>query len=181
VCMIPVGTSWENPRTGTKITVTEASDERFRADRLIRPRSGKADGHVHLDFEQWFTVKSGTGVCEVDGKRIEATAGDRVEILRGVPHVDIYNESGEDLVAELEIAPSSEFVETFVRTLGHYLEADDLDDQDFFTPLQLFAVLHATRAKSFRTGIPIPVQKPLIAAAAVVARARGVKVVAAGR
>jgi hypothetical protein len=56
-----------------------------------------------------------------------------------------------------------------------------LDDHDFFTPLQLLAVLHAARAKSFRTGVPIPLQRPLIAAAAVVARARGVKVVAAGR
>jgi hypothetical protein len=49
------------------------------------------------------------------------------------------------------------------------------------TPLQLFAVVRATRAKGYRTGVPIPVQKPLIAAAAVVARARGVKVVTAGR
>jgi mannose-6-phosphate isomerase-like protein (cupin superfamily) len=179
--MIPLGTTWENPRTGGKFTIVECSDERFRAERLLRPHTGKADGHVHLDFDQWFGVKSGRGVCELDGERVEIAAGERIEVPRGVGHVDIYNDTGEDAVMELEIAPNSDFVRTFALTLGDLLTKDELDDQEFFTPLQLFAVLRACRAQSFRTGMPIPIQKPLIAAGAAIARARGVKVVATSR
>jgi mannose-6-phosphate isomerase-like protein (cupin superfamily) len=179
--MIPVGTTWENPRTGSKITILECSDERCRAERLIRPHTGKADEHVHLDFEQSFTVTSGRAVCEIDGKRIEIPAGQRADVPRGARHIDSYNATGEDVVMELEITPNSDFVTTFVATLGDLMVKDDLDDQEFFKPLQLFAVLHAGRAQSFRTGIPIPIQKPMIAAAATIARARGVKVVAARR
>jgi mannose-6-phosphate isomerase-like protein (cupin superfamily) len=179
--MIPVGTTYENPRTGGKVTVLECDEERLHIERLLRPHTGKADGHVHLDFDQWFTVKSGRGVCEVDGKRVDISPGERVEVPRGVGHVDIYNDSGEDTVMGLEIAPNSDFVRTFALTLGDLLTKDELDDQEVFTPLQLFAVLRACRAQSFRTGVPIPIQKPLIAAGAAIARARGVKVVASGR
>ena len=50
-----------------------------------------------------------------------------------------------------------------------------MNDQGEFPDLQLFVVLRATRARSYLAGPPVALQKPVIAAAAVLGRLRGYK------
>ena len=52
---------------------------------------------------------------------------------------------------------------------------DTVNEQGEFSDLQLFVVLHGTRAQSFRTGIPVAVQKPVIAVGAWIGRLRGLR------
>ena len=73
------------------------------------------------------------------------------------------------------MSPGSEFAECFISSLGHHMEQDTVNDQGEFPDLQLFVVLRATRARSYLAGPPVGLQKPVIAAAAVLGRLRGYK------
>ena len=92
---------------------------------------------------------------------------------RGTPHRNPYNATGEDLCLRQTVSPGSEFAECFISSLGHHMEQDTVNDQGEFPDLQLFVVLRATRARSYLAGPPVALQKPVIAAAAVLGRLRG--------
>jgi hypothetical protein len=66
-------------------------------------------------------------------------------------------------------------VESFVSALGHHMENDTVNEQGEFSNLQLFVVLRGTRAESYRVGIPVALQKPVIALGAFVGRLRGLR------
>jgi hypothetical protein len=85
-----------------------------------------------------------------------------VEIATRVPHQDIHNPHEEELTVRRTVEPVNDFVEAFADSYIYLLTRDKLDGQDEFRPLQLFPVLHATRAQSRITSIPIPLQKLLI-------------------
>jgi len=61
----------------------------------------------------------------------------------------------------------------FVSSLGHCMENDTVDKQGEFPDLQLFVILRATRAQSYIAGVPITIQKPVIAVGAWLGRLRG--------
>ncbi len=109
----------------------------------------------------------------VDGETREVKAGQTVEILTGVPHQDIHNPHESELTVRWTVAPVNDFVDAFADCYTHYLTRDELDDQDEFTALQLFPILRATRAQSWITRIPIPVQKLVIPMGAWLGRLRG--------
>ena len=167
-------TRYTNPRSGAWI---EASHD--GADYLIRvmkPHTGKADGHVHHDYLESFEVLEGTATFEIDGRRVTAGAGERIELPVGTPHVNAYNETDADLHLRHRASPGGVFVESFVDALGHHMENNTVNAQGEFSTLQLFVVLHGTRAQSYRTGIPIWIQKPVIALGAALGRLRGLRV-----
>jgi hypothetical protein len=142
-----------NPRTGAWIEPAREGED-LVMERLMKPRTGKADGHVHLDYVESFEVLEGTA---------------------GTPHVNPYNDTEADLRLRHRVSPSSAFAEAFLSALGHHMENATVNDQGEFSDLQLFVVLHGTRAKSYRTGIPIWVQKAVLPVGAAIGRMRGLR------
>jgi mannose-6-phosphate isomerase-like protein (cupin superfamily) len=171
--VIQAGESFENPRSGTRMEVRESTADVVVFDRRYPPDTGRADPHVHFDITQSWEVISGEGRVVIDGETREVKAGEVVEIPTGVPHQDIHNPHAGDLSVRFTVAPVNDFVEAFADCYTHYLTRDQLNKQDEFKPLQLFPILHATKAQSWINSIPIPIQKFLIPVGAWTARLRG--------
>jgi mannose-6-phosphate isomerase-like protein (cupin superfamily) len=168
------GRSWTNPRTGAWITwLPDGRDGVL--ERVMKPHTGKADAHVHLDYGESFEILDGTATIEVDGRTTTAGPGERVELSPGTPHRNPYNASDSDLRLRHRASPGGAFVGSFVSALGHHMENDTVNEQGEFSDLQLFVVLRGTRARSYRAGIPVALQKPVIALGALVGRMRGLR------
>jgi mannose-6-phosphate isomerase-like protein (cupin superfamily) len=167
--------TWTNPRTGAWIKLSSAGEDTV-LERVIKPHTGKADPHVHVDYVERFEIIDGTATVEVDGKATSAGPGERIELQPGTGHRNPYNQTDADLHLRHTASPGGRFVESFVSALGHHMENDTVNDQGEFSQLQLFVVLHGTRAGSYRTGIPIWLQKPVLALGAAVGRRRGLRV-----
>jgi mannose-6-phosphate isomerase-like protein (cupin superfamily) len=167
--------SWTNPRTGAWLRWSPVGTDGM-IERVIKPHTGKADPHVHYDYVERFEIIDGTATVEVDGKAISAGPGERIELRPGTGHRNPYNQTDADLHLRHTASPGGRFVESFVSALGHHMENDTVNDQGEFSQLQLFVVLHGTRAGSYRTGIPIWLQKPVLALGAAVGRLRGLRV-----
>jgi mannose-6-phosphate isomerase-like protein (cupin superfamily) len=168
------GRTWKNPRTGAWVTWLPDGDDGV-LERVMKPHTGKADPHVHLDYVESFEIIAGTATIEVDGRTVTAGPGERVELSPGTGHRNPYNASDSDLRLRHRASPSGTFVESFVSALGHHMENDTVNEQGEFSDLQLFVVLHGTRAKSYRVGIPVALQKPVVALGAFVGRRRGLR------
>jgi mannose-6-phosphate isomerase-like protein (cupin superfamily) len=172
--MAPGERTWTNPRTGAWLKASSAgADAVF--ERVMKPHTGKADPHLHLDYVERFEILEGTATIELDGREITAGPGETVEVPLGIAHRNPYNVTDSDLHLRHVASPGGPFAEAFVSSLGHHMEQGTVDDQGEFSDLQLFVVLHGTRAKSYRAGIPVPMQKPVIALGAALGRLRGLK------
>jgi mannose-6-phosphate isomerase-like protein (cupin superfamily) len=152
--VIPPNTTWTNPRTGASLTVIEHSAQRSLVERTMVPHTGRADRHVHLDLDQSWWAVQGTLTCEVNGVERRIRPGERVDIPRGTPHRDPFNESDEPIVWRSEFRPNTLFVEVFIRTFGELMERDDLNE-------------------SWKAGPPVWLQRPVVALGAAIARLRG--------
>jgi mannose-6-phosphate isomerase-like protein (cupin superfamily) len=162
----------ENPKTGAWIEPLDAgSDAAF--ERLMKPRTGKADAHVHLDFDERYEILEGTATVVREGQEIRLSPGDTLEIPRGTRHVNPHNATSEDLRFRHTASPRTEFADAFVSALAHHMENGTVNEQGEFPDLQLFATLHGTKAKSYLAKVPIVLQKPVIPVAAFIARRRG--------
>jgi mannose-6-phosphate isomerase-like protein (cupin superfamily) len=168
------GRTWKNPRTGAWLTWLPQGEDAV-LERVMKPHTGKADPHVHLDYVESFEILDGTATIEVDGRTITAGPGERVELPIGTGHRNPYNASDSDLRLRHRASPGGSFVDAFVSALGHHMENDTVNEQGEFSQLQLFVVLHGTRAKSYRTGIPVALQKPVIPLGALAGRMRGLR------
>jgi uncharacterized RmlC-like cupin family protein len=176
---IEPGREWTSPRTGAIARVIEL-DGRAVAEFVSPPGTGKAGGHLHRDFDQRFEVLEGQMRVRMGGEPERTlAAGEHVDIPCGIPHQDPWNESDRPATWRISITPTTPFVRIFIATYGELLAAGKLNDQETFTFLQLMAVLRAGRADSWAEGIPITLQRPLIPAAAALARLRGIRPVLA--
>lgn len=166
------GRTWKNPRTGAWITWLPDGDDGV-IERVMKPQTGRADPHRHLDFVESYEVLAGTATVEREGTRVSLGPGERLEIPPGTAHRNPYNETGADLRLRHRVSPGGAFADAFVSALGHHMENDTVNAQGEFRQLQLFATLHGTRAQSFLAGPPIALQRPVIALGAMIARLRG--------
>jgi hypothetical protein len=177
--MLAKGEVFENPRTGARLEIlaTPRDGGVLEVERLYKARTGKADPHVHLDFEQSFEVVDGAMTMTLDGEEREYGPGDSVLVRRHAPHVDPWNASDADLRVRARFEPVPEFVEGYTETLGHAMrDGSRLNEQGEFRQLQLFVVLHELRAQSYTSRLPIGLQKALMPALAAVGRLRGYRV-----
>jgi mannose-6-phosphate isomerase-like protein (cupin superfamily) len=162
----------ENPKTGAWIEPLDAgADAAF--ERLMKPGTGRADAHVHLDFDERYEILEGTATVVKEGRELRLSPGDTLEIPRGTRHVNPYNATSEDLRLRHTVSPRTEFADAFVSALAHHMENGTVNEQGEFPDLQLFATLHGTKAKSYLAKVPIVLQKPVIPVAAFIARRRG--------
>jgi mannose-6-phosphate isomerase-like protein (cupin superfamily) len=169
----PPGDAYENPRTGTRFAVKEASRERLVFERRYPPSTGKAGPHLHLDFVQGWDVVSGTATVEIDGETRRLGPDESVEIQPPTKHRDPYNETADELTIRWHIEPMNEFVEHYMNAYCHLLSRDKLNRQDEFPLLQLFVILTATKAESYTASLPIGFQKATLPLLGAIGRIRG--------
>jgi quercetin dioxygenase-like cupin family protein len=170
---LTAGETFENPRTGGRLTVTRREDDLLEVERLYKPRTGKAGPHVHLDFVQSFEVLDGTASVSLDGDERKLAAGQTLEVPKGVKHVDAWNAEDGDLRVRLRFTPVPLFVETYTERAGDLIRRDALNKRQEVPMLQLFVVLHATKGQSFGAGPPIAMQRALLPLLAAIGRLRG--------
>src|ERR671939_2188048 len=115
--VLGIGSRYVNPRTGGALEVLEMTPELLRFERLYKPRTGRADPHLHLDFTHSWEVIAGRGRFEVDGEERDLGPGESGEVQLERPHRDLFNPFEEEALARFEIRPCNEFVETFFETL----------------------------------------------------------------
>jgi mannose-6-phosphate isomerase-like protein (cupin superfamily) len=170
------GDSYTSESGSTLSIVEGAADNggaRLVFDRVMPPGKGRGEPHLHLDCDQRYEIDSGAATIEVDGEKRALGPGDRIEVPRGTGHRDPYNESDKELCFRVEIEPCPPFIDAFGRGLGESFESRQLTAQDELPLLKIFVITHAYDGQSYRTGIPIPLQRagaPLLAA---VGRLRG--------
>jgi mannose-6-phosphate isomerase-like protein (cupin superfamily) len=172
--MVLAERTWTNPSTGAWVKASPVGGDAV-IERLMKPHTGKADPHVHLDYAERFEIIDGTATVEVDGRPISVGPGETVEVPVGTPHRNPYNQTDADLQLRHAASPGGPFVEAFISSLGHHMERGSVNAQGEFSDLQLFVVLRGTRAQSYRAGLPLWLQKPVIALGAALGRLRGLK------
>jgi mannose-6-phosphate isomerase-like protein (cupin superfamily) len=157
--MMEVGRRYVSARTGGWVQVTRRSPDQLVIERLLKPNTGHADPHLHLDFVQTWECVTGYGAIEVDGERRQFRAGDRVQLPLGTGHRDPYNPGEADMVIRGIFDPDTDFLEAFASAWAHHLREGTVNDQDEMPILQIIALVAATDGESYRTGIPVRLQK----------------------
>lgn len=171
--MLPVGKRHASARTGGWVQVVERTPDSMSFERLLKPGSGHAGPHFHLDLTQTWEAVQGEGMIEVDGEQRSFTAGDRIAITPGAPHRDPWNPAGGDLIVRGRFEPSTPFIEAYADTLIHHFREGTTNDQDEMSLIQIIAIADETDGQSFRPGIPVALQRATAPLAKLVARARG--------
>ena len=173
--MMQVGQRYESSRTGGWVQVTRRTPEQLVIERLLKPDTGHADPHLHKDFVQTWECVTGYGAIEIDGEKQGFRAGDRVELPLGTGHRDPYNPGEADMVIRGTFDPVTDFLEAYASAWAHHLREGTVNDQDEMPILQIIALVAATGGESYRTGIPVPVQRAFSPVIERVARLRGYK------
>lgn len=119
--MSKAGDVFANPITGesgyVRVGTDETNGEYLLADLRIRPNGAVAGEHVHETIDERFTVVSGTVGYKLGGKEGVATAGDVLDLPRGIPH-DWWN-AGEDVARVLvEVKPAARFEQMITTIFG---------------------------------------------------------------
>ncbi len=178
--MLVAGQEWTSPDGRSVVRVVELSPERAVIERVLRPGSGKAGAHLHRDWLKSYEAVDGELRIQVGKEEPRLlSVGERVQVPRGVVHVDPWNESAAPAVMRHHVSPATPGVHVLFGTLGELLASGQLDSQDGFTLPQLAAVLRAGRADSWGAQPPIPVQRVVLPVLAAIAKARGLRPAAA--
>ncbi len=174
--MLKKGDSYSS-EAGSTITILEGAADnggaRLLFERVMPPGKGKGEPHLHLDCEQRYEIQSGTATMEVDGEKRTLASGDKLEVPREVGHRDPYNSSDQELRFRVEIEPCPPFIDAFGRGLAESFENGQMTAQDEIPLLKIFAIVKAYDGQSFRTGIPIGLQRAALPLMAAIARLRG--------
>lgn len=159
-------------RTGATLEFTETSPGRVVFDRVYAPRTGRAEPHRHLDFTQNWEALEGRGKIQVDGETRDFVAPELVSLEPGTAHRDPWSEDG-PLTVRGRFEPYPEFIQAYGAAWGHHLREGTANDQDEMSLLQILLLARETDGQSYRSGIPVALQRASLPLAAAVARLRG--------
>ena len=172
---IRAGDELENPATGERGVMLkspyEGNDPSLETELHVRPGGAVVGEHVHRDFDERFTVVSGTIGYKLDGREGNATAGDIVEIPRGSWH-DWWNAGHDELVARVYVSDGRRFVQMIETLFG--LAADGhTNAKGMPDPLQL--AMFATEYSDVLTmkKPPAAIQRLVFGVLCPIAKARG--------
>ena len=171
--MLPIGTRYESARTGGWVQIVERTPDSLSIERLLKPDSGHADPHFHLDFTQTWEAVQGEGLIEAAGEQRSFRAGDREVITPGTPHRDPWNPGPGELIVRGTFKPCPPFIEAYSEALVHHFREGTTNKQDEMPLLQIFAIAAETDGRSYRAGIPVALQRASLPLAARIARLRG--------
>jgi quercetin dioxygenase-like cupin family protein len=164
--MTASGLTIGSPKIGQTITFLRTAQDTAGAELVIHARMRPGafmPPHRHLHQEETFEMLEGTGTFHVAGRKIVATAGERVRIAGGVAH-RFRNGSGDDVVVRATLRPA-------MRTENLFEQLFRLGAQGKVNKLGAPAPLTTTRLiREFRdeffylAGVPVWLQRLLAGA-----------------
>jgi quercetin dioxygenase-like cupin family protein len=164
--MTATGLTLESPKIGQTITFVQTAQDAGGEELVIEARMRPGafmPPHRHLHQEETFEVLAGTGTFRVGGRKIVATAGERVRIAVGVAH-RFRNTSSDDVVVRATLRPAMRTEELFEQLfeLGAQGKVNNLGAPSPLTTMRLIRVF---RAEFFYlAGIPVWLQRLLAGA-----------------
>lgn len=164
--MLEVGARFTNPQTGASLEVLRVPGRHERVlqlRRIIKPGTGRAARHVHLDFVERFVVEAGQARAELVGRPLELGPAEAFDISPKRVHVNPYNAGKEDLVIRQAVEPARDFSLGYFETLGHLMTQGRTDNQGEVPLVAVLALAHHTRCQTFAPGIPRAAQRTLLA------------------
>ena len=162
--------NWE----GFEQTVISQKDGWLNTKVVMRPKSAGPPVHIHENFDEVFTVKTGTMSVLINGEKKIVRAGESVRIPKGTPHKP-FNESDLPVVVEDENGKS------FPLEFGYHLSQiypyiDSLDGNPSDLQMIMQLSVYGERFDSWiANGPPIGVQKAMRFLLAPTARLLGYK------
>src|SRR5262249_29208879 len=116
--MIHAGQTIENPVTGERLVFHETAlqtgghDTHFAGSSA--PGGSRPTGHVYPHQTETFEIVSGTLTMRVDGRTIEAKAGETVVVEPGTAH-DFWNKTDDVVHFKVEVRPALT-IESLIET-----------------------------------------------------------------
>lgn len=165
--MIRPGETMVNPVLGHKITFVTTSQnagtDEFVFDLIIPPGSPTLyQDHFHLEQEQRAEIISGQGRYRLDGVEHDASPGALVVFPVGHPHIDPWNVGSDDLQMRITFSPG-QTVEASFETVRYLIDSGQLPPSGNFNLVQNAMILHTSGFQTFMAGVPVPVQRGLVA------------------
>lgn len=151
-----------NPLTGETFTflktARDTGGQLLQFEFIVRPGGAVPYPHIHENQKETFEITQGKATFIVDGKKVEAKAGDTVVVPMGTEHICL-NDQGEELRAIVSFEPDYDleiFFETFCGLGSDGIKCDKTGGPNL---LQIVVSLSYHRFKAYRTDIPKFVQK----------------------
>jgi len=158
------------PRWGRRLefktTASKTNGKTMEAVIHLKPGAGKAAEHIHANTHERYTVLSGTMRAKLDGKFIRLKAGDVLDIPKGTPHINPWNNSREDASVQLWLSPENGY-EEFLELMYHAAAVDKLTRKQDLNAVQYATIGERVPAVDYLTSMPIIAQQvgsPVIAA-----------------
>lgn len=174
--MAKKGQSIANKITGEKFTwletATDTGGERLRFDFEIAPLGHAPVAHIHPNQDETFEIKKGKLWLKIQDKEQVLQAGDRVTILKNLPHEwknPSETETTEMLVTFQPALKTETFFEQFCGL------ANDGKTKTDGSPQFLQIMAMANEYEIFIAGPPVPVQRVMGFVVGGVARLLGYK------
>jgi mannose-6-phosphate isomerase-like protein (cupin superfamily) len=178
--MVEAGRVYLNARSGGTLCVlthwADTGGELLELERSLPPGTGRLSPHVHLDFEQTFTVVEGQARAAVRGEQASLGPGQTLEVPQGAAHVDPWNPGPGRAVVRNRISPVPAVIRAYVETMVARAVAGKLNKQDEFQFLQIAVLLDETDGQSFDSRFPIGVQRAAVPALGALGRLLGYRV-----
>ena len=161
--MTATGLTIESPKIGQTITFLQTAQDTDGEELVIEARMRPGafmPPHRHLRQEETFEVLAGTGTFTVAGRKIVATAGERVRIAASVAH-RFRNTSSDVVLVRATLRPAMRTEELFEQLfrLGAQGKVNKLGAPGPFTTMKL---IREFRAEFFYlAGVPVWLQRLL--------------------
>jgi quercetin dioxygenase-like cupin family protein len=173
--MIKPGDTLTNAVTGERMTFLKTSSETGGESVLVEleaePGAFVAAAHIHPSQTETFEVLEGTLAVKLDGKLLEANAGDVLVVEPGVAH-KWWNGGESTLRFRCEVRPAREF-ESLIETM-FALAADGLTSKRGLpNPLRLAVIAQHHLGDVVLPGVPVWLQKTALAVGAPLGRLAG--------
>src|SRR3954451_8693896 len=117
--MIVAGQTVENPQTGERLvfseTAAETGGEYTQFEAFVAPGGHLPAPHVHPGQSERFEITKGTLSLKIEGRAVEAKAGDVVTIEPGQAHY-FANKTADEVSFKVEVRPALK-IESVIETM----------------------------------------------------------------
>ena len=173
--MIVTGQTVENPRTGERIvfhkTAAETGGEYTQFEAFIAPGGHVPAPHVHPRQSERFEITKGTLSLRIDGRAIEAKAGDVVTIEPGQAHYFVNRTDGE-VSFKVEVRPALK-IESVLETMFGLAADGKTNRFGMPNPLRLAVIAEHHLDTVVLPLVPVPLQRAALAVGAPIGRLLG--------
>lgn len=166
-----VGEIYENPVTGERMEILEATGDALVIDFRVAPGGAVPIPHVHPSFTESFAVLEGEFSLRVGRDVSVVSPGERAVVPPGVAHA-WWNAGETEARMRLEVRPPGRFAE-MISTMFQLARDGETDETGRPSPLQLVMTAHELRDCVHAASPPLALQRAGLAVLAPIARRRG--------